>query len=261
LSCNPVQLRLVDACSRQVPHARVPVLQQQRQPLPPSRSYDIAAAARPTWERSQSGAPLVPSKRAHRGRDSVRRGAGQVYPMYDLACPFVDALEGITHALRSSEYRDREDQYYWALRLCQEARARARPCRACRCAARVPQTLGARNRRSFEKESPAVLHMPLLWPGGALRAGCQCAETEQQAVGSDAGRPTGGRPQVWPGLPHVHIFDFSRLSFIYTVLSKRKLAWFVDTGRVSGWDDPRFPTVQVRGREREAPPLRASVCA
>lgn len=91
------------------------------------------------------------------------------YPTYDFACPFVDSFEGVTHALRTSEYKDREAQFYWVLKL-------------------------------------------------------------QQAA--------------WPGLPHVHMWDYARLSFVHTVLSKRKLTWFVENGLVEGWNDPRMPTVQ-----------------
>uniref|UniRef100_A0A0E0JGW9 glutamate--tRNA ligase n=1 Tax=Oryza punctata TaxID=4537 RepID=A0A0E0JGW9_ORYPU len=88
----------------------------------------------------------------------------KVYPTYDFACPFVDALEGVTHALRSSEYHDRNAQYY---RILQEM-----------------------------------------------------------------------------GLRRVEIYEFSRLNMVYTVLSKRKLLWFVQNKKVEDWTDPRFPTVQ-----------------
>lgn len=85
----------------------------------------------------------------------------KVYPLYDFAAPIVDSIEGVTHALRSNEYHDRNALYEWVL-------------------------------------DATEIRKPI-------------------------------------------IQDFSRLNFTYTLLSKRKLQWFVDKGLVSGWDDPRLP--------------------
>ncbi len=54
--------------------------------------------------------------------------------------------------------------------------------------------------------------------------------------------------------------EFSRLNITYTVMSKRKLRELVENGHVSGWDDPRMPTLCGMRRRGYPAPAIVSFC-
>jgi glutaminyl-tRNA synthetase len=99
-----------------------------------------------------------------------------IYPMYDFAHGYSDAIEGVTHSICSLEFENHRPLYDWFL------------------------------------------------------------------------------DQV-PFDPRPRQIEFARLHLTYTTLSKRKLKLLVDGGHVTGWDDPRMPTIaglRRRGYTAEA---------
>jgi glutaminyl-tRNA synthetase len=54
--------------------------------------------------------------------------------------------------------------------------------------------------------------------------------------------------------------EFDRLNLTYTLLSKRKLLQLVREGRVSGWDDPRMPTLSGIRRRGYTPEAIRNFC-
>ncbi|CAI4227562.1 unnamed protein product [Auanema sp. JU1783] len=115
--------------------------------------------------KSNNGTLRDPTIYRCKPEEHVRTGKKyKVYPTYDFTCPIVDSIEGVTHTLRTTEYHDRDDQFYF---ICDALNLR--------------------------------------------------------------------KPHIW---------EYSRLNMTNTVMSKRKLTWFVDEKHVDGWDDPRLPTVR-----------------
>jgi glutaminyl-tRNA synthetase len=53
--------------------------------------------------------------------------------------------------------------------------------------------------------------------------------------------------------PRPRQYEFARLNLDYTIMSKRKLLQLVEEGHVSGWDDPRMPTIAGMRRRGYTP--------
>ena len=60
--------------------------------------------------------------------------------------------------------------------------------------------------------------------------------------------------------PQPRQYEFSRLNLTYVVTSKRKLKHLVDSGTVSGWDDPRMPTIVGLRRRGYTPAAIRDFC-
>ena len=59
---------------------------------------------------------------------------------------------------------------------------------------------------------------------------------------------------------HPQQIEFARLNLTFTVLSKRKLIRLVEEGHVSGWDDPRMPTISGVRRRGYTPEAIRNFC-
>jgi glutaminyl-tRNA synthetase len=59
---------------------------------------------------------------------------------------------------------------------------------------------------------------------------------------------------------HPRQIEFARLNLTFTVLSKRKLIRLVEEGHVSGWDDPRMPTISGLRRRGYTPEAIRNFC-
>jgi len=62
------------------------------------------------------------------------------------------------------------------------------------------------------------------------------------------------------GIHHPKQIEFARLNISHTILSKRKLKELVDGGYVSGWDDPRMPTIAGMRRRGYTPEAIRNFC-
>ncbi|HSJ33409.1 MAG TPA: glutamine--tRNA ligase/YqeY domain fusion protein [Longimicrobiales bacterium] len=72
--------------------------------------------------------------------------------------------------------------------------------------------------------------------------------------------PRGAGDMAVPPDSRPRQIEFARLGLDYTVMSKRKLLQLVNSGDVSGWDDPRMPTIAGLRRRGVTPEALRAFC-
>jgi glutaminyl-tRNA synthetase len=180
-----------------------------------------------------------------------------VYPLYDYTHCISDALENITHSVCTLEFEDHRPLYDWVLerivpvlRPTQFAAALdlVRDLRdgpgALDFATRCAQFVDRLGDSGPEIELQGVLR--LASDGAAFGASHQTTFYQLLLAKPAYFAPLlthaldSYRPNPF-GLPHQH--EFARLNLEYVITSKRRLRQLVQEHHVSGWDDPRMPTL------------------
>ncbi|MFZ2649377.1 MAG: glutamine--tRNA ligase [Burkholderiaceae bacterium] len=199
-----------------------------------------------------------------------------IYPMYAYAHPIEDALEGITHSICTLEFEDQRPFYDWVLerivpilRAPQFEHAKSLIERieaegieagkefAVHChnhAAKLFASSAEAEMRAmfsrWEHRPDAVVHELAAFFAQLKQHSAQFTPLLQHALAS--------REANVFKLPHQH--EFARLNVTHVVTSKRKLKALVDEAVVSGWDDPRLPTLVGLRRRGYTPQAIRQMC-
>ena len=100
----------------------------------------------------------------------------------------------------------------------------------------------ARARTIARATSGASTHRTTTRTGKAIRSKGSRTRSARWSSRTTARSTTGSAKQL--GIHHPQQIEFARLNLTYTVMSKRKLLQLVQEKHVSGWDDPRMPTIR-----------------
>ena len=199
-----------------------------------------------------------------------------IYPMYAYAHPIEDALEGITHSICTLEFEDQRPFYDWVLE-------RIVPILRAPQFERTKRLIEHIEGEGIEAGKEFALHchnhaekLFASTPEGEMRAMFKRWEHRPDAVLHDLApffallnkhlaqftpllqhALVVREPNVFK-LPHQH--EFARLNVTHVITSKRKLKGLVDEGVVSGWDDPRLPTLVGLRRRGYTPEAIRQMC-